>query len=90
MAMRVFSIAHLTADGSMTNDPFSFTITATDGRARTGFVSTARGRIRTPAFMPVGTAGTVKAMHPEEVWSLGADIVLGNVCLLYTSPSPRD
>jgi queuine tRNA-ribosyltransferase len=86
MAMRVFSIAHLTADNSMMNDPFSFTITATDGRARTGFVSTARGRIRTPAFMPVGTAGTVKAMHPEEVRSLGADIVLGNVYHLMLRP----
>ena len=66
-------------------DTFSFTFSATDGAARTGFVSTPRGAIRTPAFMPVGTAATVKAMYPEQVRDLGADVVLGNTCLLYTS-----
>ena len=45
--------------------PFAFTITATDGIARAGTIATARGDIRTPAFMPVGTAATVKAMRPE-------------------------
>ena len=46
---------------------FSFKVTATDGAARTGAIKTPRGEIRTPAFMPVGTAGTVKAMLPDSV-----------------------
>ncbi len=70
----------------MPSDTFQFHITARDGNARTGFISTPRGDIRTPAFMPVGTAGTVKAMHPEEVRALGADIVLGNVYHLMLRP----
>jgi len=70
----------------MPSDTFQFHISARDGRARTGFVSTPRGDIRTPAFMPVGTAGTVKAMHPGEVRDLGADIVLGNVYHLMLRP----
>jgi queuine tRNA-ribosyltransferase len=70
----------------MPSDTFQFHISAQDGRARTGFVSTPRGDIRTPAFMPVGTAGTVKAMHPGEVRDLGADIVLGNVYHLMLRP----
>ena len=70
----------------MPSDRFQFTVTARDGKARTGFVSTPRGDLRTPAFMPVGTAGTVKAMHPEEVRALGADIVLGNVYHLMLRP----
>ncbi len=70
----------------MPSDRFEFTVTARDGKARTGFVATTRGDIRTPAFMPVGTAGTVKAMHPEEVRALGADIVLGNVYHLMLRP----
>ena len=70
----------------MSSERFEFTVTARDGHARTGFVSTPRGDIRTPAFMPVGTAGPVKAMHPEEVRSLGADIVLGNVYHLMLRP----
>ena len=70
----------------MPSDRLQFTLTARDGKARTGFVSTPRGDIRTPAFMPVGTAGTVKAMHPEEVRALGADIVLGNVYHLMLRP----
>jgi len=73
-------------DGVMGTDQFSFTVTARDVRARTGFVSTPRGAIRTPAFMPVGTAGTVKAMHPNEVRALGADIVHGNVYQLMLRP----
>ena len=60
---------------------------ATDGAARTGFISTSRGDIRTPAFMPVGTAGTVKAMLPENVRATGADIVLGNTYHLMLRPS---
>ncbi len=65
---------------------FAFTISHRDGAARTGAVHTPRGSIRTPAFMPVGTAGTVKAMHPHEVRALGADIVLGNVYHLMLRP----
>ncbi|MEM8841549.1 MAG: tRNA-guanine transglycosylase, partial [Pseudomonadota bacterium] len=57
---------------------FSFQLKATDGMARTGVIRTPRGEIRTPAFMPVGTAGTVKAMMPENVAATGADILLGN------------
>ncbi len=57
---------------------FRFDISARDGRARRGVVSTPRGEIRTPAFMPVGTAATVKAMLPVSVHETGADILLGN------------
>jgi queuine tRNA-ribosyltransferase len=66
--------------------PFSFELLATDGRARTGIIRTPRGDIRTPAFMPVGTAGTVKAMLPESVVATGADIVLGNTYHLMLRP----
>jgi queuine tRNA-ribosyltransferase len=65
---------------------FSFTIAATDGAARTGTVAMQRGEIRTPAFMPVGTAATVKAMRPEEVRATGADIILGNTYHLMLRP----
>jgi queuine tRNA-ribosyltransferase len=66
--------------------PFNFSLHATDGRARTGTIETARGTIRTPAFMPVGTAATVKAMHPEQVRAAGADIILGNTYHLMLRP----
>ncbi|WP_145103084.1 tRNA guanosine(34) transglycosylase Tgt [Cereibacter sediminicola] len=66
---------------------FSFELTATDGGARTGVISTPRGEIRTPAFMPVGTAGTVKAMLPESVRATGADILLGNTYHLMLRPT---
>ena len=65
---------------------FAFTISATDGAARTGTIAMQRGEIRTPAFMPVGTAGTVKAMRPEEVRSSGTDIILGNTYHLMLRP----
>ena len=65
---------------------FSFTLQATDGAARLGEIATPRGRIRTPAFMPVGTAGTVKAMRPESVAETGADILLGNTYHLMLRP----
>lgn len=65
---------------------FSFQIDATDGRARTGAIKTPRGDIRTPAFMPVGTAATVKAMLPENVRATGADILLGNTYHLMLRP----
>jgi queuine tRNA-ribosyltransferase len=63
-----------------------FEIKATDGEARTGELVLPRGTIRTPAFMPVGTAGTVKAMYPEQVRALGADIILGNTYHLMLRP----
>ena len=66
---------------------FSFQLAATDGRARTGAISTPRGEIRTPAFMPVGTAATVKAMMPESVAATGADILLGNTYHLMLRPT---
>jgi queuine tRNA-ribosyltransferase len=65
---------------------FSFTIAATDGMARTGSIVMERGEIRTPAFMPVGTAATVKAMKPQDVRSSGADIILGNTYHLMLRP----
>ncbi|HKC04171.1 MAG TPA: tRNA guanosine(34) transglycosylase Tgt [Sphingomicrobium sp.] len=65
---------------------FAFSIAATDGAARTGVIVMPRGEIRTPAFMPVGTAATVKAMRPEEVRASGADIILGNTYHLMLRP----
>ncbi|MEM6972035.1 MAG: tRNA guanosine(34) transglycosylase Tgt [Pseudomonadota bacterium] len=65
---------------------FDFTVHATSGRARLGTVSTPRGEIRTPAFMPVGTAATVKAMLPGQVRDTGADILLGNTYHLMLRP----
>ena len=65
---------------------FEFQIAATDGAARTGTIRMERGEIRTPAFMPVGTAATVKAMRPEEVRAAGADIILGNTYHLMLRP----
>jgi len=66
---------------------FPFTISATDGKARTGVLSTPRGDIRTPAFMPVGTAGTVKALTVEQVAATGTDILLGNTYHLMLRPT---
>ena len=65
---------------------FAFDIAARDGAARTGTIGVQRGEIRTPAFMPVGTAATVKAMRPEEVRASGADIILGNTYHLMLRP----
>ena len=70
----------------MTAPRFSFTLHATDGKARTGSIAMQRGEIRTPAFMPVGTAATVKAMKPEAVRGTGADIILGNTYHLMLRP----
>ncbi|KAF0231272.1 MAG: queuine [Beijerinckiaceae bacterium] len=69
----------------MTND-FSFTIHARDGAARQGSITMPRGEIRTPAFMPVGTAGTVKGLYMEQVRETGADIILGNTYHLMLRP----
>ena len=71
----------------MTAPRFQFSISATDGAARTGVIAMPRGEIRTPAFMPVGTAGTVKGMRPAEVRASGADIILGNTYHLMLRPS---
>ena len=65
---------------------FHFELQANDGAARTGIIHTPRGEIRTPAFMPVGTAGTVKAMLPQSVRETGADILLGNTYHLMLRP----
>ena len=70
----------------MTPPRFQFTLHATDGKARTGTIAMQRGEIRTPAFMPVGTAATVKAMKPEAVRQTGADIILGNTYHLMLRP----
>ncbi|MEY9531965.1 tRNA guanosine(34) transglycosylase Tgt [Sinorhizobium fredii] len=67
-------------------ETFQFKLLATDGKARRGEVSMPRGTIRTPAFMPVGTVGTVKAMYLDQVRELGADIILGNTYHLMLRP----
>ena len=65
---------------------FSYRLVAEDGNARLGEIVTPRGLIRTPAFMPVGTVGTVKALYPEQVRAAGADIILGNTYHLMLRP----
>ncbi len=69
--------------------PFPFDISATNGRARTGVLRTPRGGIRTPAFRPVGTAATVKALTVDQVAQTGADILLGNTYHLMLRPGPE-
>src|SRR5438093_2632386 len=64
----------------------AFTVTATDGAARAGLLHTAHGDVPTPAFMPVGTKGTVKSVDPDELKALGAAIVLGNTYHLHFRP----
>ncbi|MEM8686772.1 MAG: tRNA guanosine(34) transglycosylase Tgt [Pseudomonadota bacterium] len=71
-------------------DEFGFELQARDGAARRGRLITPRGEIRTPAFMPVGTAGTVKAMYPQQVRDCGADIVLGNTYHLMLRPGAEE
>jgi queuine tRNA-ribosyltransferase len=63
-----------------------FDVTASDGEARAGVLATAHGEVRTPAFMPVGTKATVKMLDPDEVRSLGAEIILGNTYHLHFRP----
>ncbi|TYC53861.1 tRNA guanosine(34) transglycosylase Tgt [Rhodobacterales bacterium] len=72
---------------SDTNRKFSFKLIATDGNARRGEITTPHGVVRTPAFMPVGTQATVKAMYPEQVRQTGADVVLGNTYHLMLRPT---
>ena len=69
-----------------TSPEFRFDVLATDGNARRGAVSMPRGTIRTPAYMPVGTAGTVKAMYMDQVRDLGSDVILGNTYHLMLRP----
>ena len=66
--------------------PGTFTLLATDGTARTGCLNTAHGPVLTPIFMPVGTVGTVKAVAPDDLEALGAEIILGNTYHLYLRP----
>ena len=68
-------------------EKFSFQLHARSGKARAGTIHTSRGEIRTPAFMPVGTAATVKAMLPGSVRQTGADILLGNTYHLMLRPT---
>jgi queuine tRNA-ribosyltransferase len=68
--------------------PMSFRVTTTEGAARAGVLRTAHGEVRTPAFMPVGTKATVKAVDPDELTELGAEIVLCNTYHLYFRPTP--
>jgi len=68
---------------------FKFAVSSTDGAARRGQLSFPRGTIETPAFMPVGTYGTVKSLTPEDLISLGAEIILGNTFHLMLRPGPE-
>ena len=68
------------------SDTFQFQVHATDGNARLGAITMPRGTVRTPAFMPVGTGGTVKAMYMDQVRALGSDIILGNTYHLMLRP----
>ncbi len=72
-----------------TSENFTFTLKATSGKARLGEITMPRGTIRTPAFMPVGTVGTVKAMYLDQVKDGGADIILGNTYHLMLRPGPE-
>lgn len=69
---------------------FRHELKATDGAARAGIVHTPRGQIRTPAFMPVGTAATVKALYMDQVREAGADIILGNTYHLMLRPGAEE
>jgi queuine tRNA-ribosyltransferase len=69
--------------------PFSFNLISTDGAARRGEFATPHGRVQTPAFMPVGTQGTVKGLSPDDVRDTGAEIVLGNTYHLMLRPGAK-
>ncbi|MEP0945193.1 MAG: tRNA guanosine(34) transglycosylase Tgt [Rhizobiaceae bacterium] len=76
----------MTSERDQTSAEFRFDIHATDGKARRGALSMPRGTIRTPAYMPVGTTGTVKAMYMDQVRDLGSDVILGNTYHLMLRP----
>ena len=80
-------MAYVTNGQGAMSDDFSFRLITTDGKARLGEIALPRGRIRTPAFMPVGTAGTVKGVWPQDVRTAGADIILGNTYHLMLRPT---
>ncbi len=69
------------------SEPFSFRLTATDGAARTGEITTTHGIVHTPAFMPVGTQASIKGVHHDDVRASGAEILLGNTYHLMLRPS---
>jgi queuine tRNA-ribosyltransferase len=73
----------------MASIKFSFTVTASSDKSRTGYIDTNHGRFHTPAFMPVGTSGAVKAMTAEDLEECGAEIVLGNTYHLYLRPGEK-
>src|SRR5262245_24560459 len=73
----------------MMTAPFAFALLKTDGPARLGEITTPRGRIRTPAFMPVGTAATVKAVYTDQLRAAGTDILLANTYHLMLRPGPE-
>ena len=73
-------------DDAVTQKPFSFQLTATEGAARSGKMTTPHGEVRTPAFMPVGTQGAIKGVHHDDVRASGADIILGNTYHLMLRP----
>ena len=70
-------------------NPFAFRLTATDGAARTGEMTTPHGVVRTPAFMPVGTQAAIKGVHHDDVRAAGADILLANTYHLMLRPVGR-
>src|ERR1700746_1913978 len=70
------------------NGPIEFTVTGNDGGARAGRLLTGHGEIATPTFMPVGTRAAVKAMAPDELWSMGYRLVLANAYHLAIRPGP--
>ncbi|MEP4292317.1 MAG: tRNA guanosine(34) transglycosylase Tgt, partial [Rhizobiaceae bacterium] len=76
----------MTEERAQTTPDFQFKVLAKDGQARRGAISMPRGTIRTPAYMPVGTAGTVKAMYMDQVRDLGSDVILGNTYHLMLRP----
>ena len=76
----------MTSEREQTTPDFQFKVLAKDGQARRGAISMPRGTIRTPAYMPVGTAGTVKAMYMDQVRDLGSDVILGNTYHLMLRP----
>ena len=73
----------------MASDSFSFSLSGTDAKARRGDAATPHGTFQTPAFMPVGTSGVVKAMTAEDLEGCGAEIVLGNTYHLYLRPGEK-
>ncbi|HRP07835.1 MAG TPA: tRNA-guanine transglycosylase, partial [Gemmatimonadales bacterium] len=70
----------------MNNTDFGFRLEATEGAARAGTLTLPHGTVRTPCFMPVGTHGAVRGLHPDEILRAGAEIILGNTYHLHLRP----